>query len=109
MADLLTSEILLRLYSTADKWRASNLFPQAFTDYDALPQSSKDAIEKRFCIRSSFRIMDTTGKLSQLLAIAKAGLKYWAPTLIKNHDASDKETINDKESRCIINYQEDIV
>ncbi|KAF8371658.1 hypothetical protein PRIPAC_78087 [Pristionchus pacificus] len=49
---------------------------KAFTDYDALPQSSKDAIEKRFCIRSSFRIMDTTGKLSQLLAIAKAGLKY---------------------------------
>ncbi|KAF8353508.1 hypothetical protein PRIPAC_91459 [Pristionchus pacificus] len=42
------------------------------TEYDALPQSSKDSLERVFCIRSTLRIVDEYGLLKIVYAVVEA-------------------------------------
>ncbi|KAF8355993.1 hypothetical protein PRIPAC_97616 [Pristionchus pacificus] len=45
---------------------------QVKTEYDALPQSSKDSLERVFCIRGALRIADEYGLLKIAYAVVEA-------------------------------------
>lgn len=45
---------------------------QVKSDYDALPKSSKDSLERIFCVRSTLRIVDEDGLLKAVYALVDA-------------------------------------